>query len=147
MEICWPILLIHITRQWLRVERDEVFHQYHELIYFWNGNVMEYDTKRGILLVDNFILKFTIYFWIKNLWDLRADATKKKKQPRQEISRKSVKGTCTYYIMVLIQFVLVGHRNRRTNFLIITNMAFSSRFFIVNISLNLQRKKMYNQDK
>ena len=68
---------------------------------------MGYDTKRGILLVDNFILEFTLYFLIKHSRDLRADTAKKKKQLRQKITRKSVDGTCTYY-MALIQFVLVG---------------------------------------
>ena len=48
--------------------------------------------------------------------------------------------------MVLIQFELVGHRNRRTNFLIQKNMAFSSRLFMVNVELNLQRKR-YVQSK
>ena len=48
---------------------------------------------------------------MKHPRDLRADTAKKKK------SRKSVNGTCTYY-MVLIQFELVGCRNRRTNFLL-----------------------------
>ena len=69
---------------------------------------------------------------MKHPRELRADTTKTKKTS----TRKLVNGTCTNY-MGLIQFEFVGHRNRRANFLIKTNMAFSSRFFMVNVKFNL----------
>ena len=53
---------------------------------------------------------------MKHPRDLRADTAKKKTTSTEKKSRKSVNGTCTYY-MVLIQFELVGCRNR-TNFLL-----------------------------
>ena len=73
---------------------------------------------------------------MKHPQELRADTTRHHKDKKKTSTKKLVNGTCTNY-MGLIQFEFVSHRNRRANFLIKTNMAFSSRFFMVNVKVNL----------
>ena len=48
----------------------------------------------------------------------------------------------TVHLWYVIKLRLVGHLSRKTIFFIKKNIAFSSRFFMVNVQLNLQRKKI-----
>ena len=99
---------------------------------------MQWNTWREEIFYHcNFILKFI--FAIK--WNIHENWGQK--PPRQNQYRRKNYQTVSQLVvvMVLIQFEMVGHLYRRINFLMKTNMAFSSRFFKVNEKLTLQRKR------
>ena len=70
---------------------------------------MEYVTRRGILLVGNFILQFIIYLKVKYPQHLKVDEN----NIDGKITRKAVNGFCTYNMKSI--FELIGWSSQQDN--------------------------------